>query len=78
MHIFEHQADKEITSDLRDASASRHNGGPTEGPNYAPQYGSAVMARGVAGSYQWVPLMPRDASLSDSCTTDRCYISSLV
>ena len=45
------------------SSVSRHNGGPTDAP---PQYNSALMYGGFHGALNWAPMIPRDASLSDS------------
>ena len=41
------------------------------------QYDSAVMYGGFRGALNWVPLMPRDASLSDSYKSDRWRFSCL-
>ena len=35
-----------------------------------------IILRCFRGVLNWIPMMPRDASLSDSCTSDRCCFSS--
>ena len=53
------------------------NGDPIEGPPLIPQKHSAAMFEGFQGCpCHWAPMMPRDASLSDSCASDRCSFSS--
>ena len=32
---------------------------------------------GFKGAFNWAPVIPRDVSLSESCTSDRCCFSSL-
>ena len=53
---------------------SLHNGGQIKGSPCTPQYDDP---RGIRGGLNEVPMMPRDASLSDSYTPDRCCYSSL-
>ena len=38
---------------------------------------STIVLSGLRGALKCVPIMPRDASLSDSYTPDRCCFSSL-
>ena len=67
-----------VTLAVRDTGVSRHNGGLIEGAPCTPQYISDVIVRGVLGEdFTRSPMMLRDASLSDSCTSDRCSVSSL-
>ena len=39
---------------------------------------STIVLRGLKGSFNWAPIILRDASLSDSSTSDWCCLSSLV
>ena len=49
----------------------RHHRGPIEGPS---NHQSTIELSGFRGALKWAP---RDASLSDSCTSDCCSVSSL-
>ena len=47
-------------------------------PPWIPRYNMVSWcSRGIMGGLDWVSMMPRDASPSDSCTPDRCCNSSL-
>ena len=53
--------------------ASRHREGPNWGPPLNPSNHSPVMHERFLEVSNWVPMMPRDVRLSDSCTSDRCF-----
>ena len=36
----------------------------------------SIVLRGLMGALNWAPTIPRDASLSDSCTSNRCCFFS--
>ena len=42
------------------------------------EHHSTMELRALRGPLSWAPNMPRDTSLSDSCTPDRCTFSILV
>ena len=44
----------------------------------SPQYECCDGPRGFRGAPNWVLMMPGDASLSDSCMSDRCFFRSWV
>ena len=53
------------------------------GPNWGPHKLLCTnmqprCSRGFVGGIDWVPMIPRDVSLSDSCTHDCCSYSSMV
>ena len=60
---------EKLASAVREASVSRHNKGSIKG---SLQYDSAVMYGGFQGALNWAPVMPRDASLLDSCYVSDC------
>ena len=61
----------------RETSVPRHKGGQIWGPSETLQINNSVMSMGFQGIFNWSPMMPRDASLSDSYTPDRCCYSYL-
>ena len=64
---------------FRGTNVSRHKGSPIKGPHLNPsiQYWCDG-PNGFRCALNWAPVMPRDASLSDSYTSDRCCFSRLV
>ena len=61
----------------REAHASWHNGDQLRAP-LNPRYNTAVVIMRFQVGLNWIPMMPREASLSDSCTPDRySFFSSL-
>ena len=55
---------------VRETVASRHNGEANQG---SPQDDSAVMYGGLQWGPKCTPMIPRDASLSNSYTCGRCF-----
>ena len=49
-----------------ETGVSRHHGGPIQGPWNPSDHHSIYGIRGSKGELNWSPLMPRNASLSDS------------
>ena len=60
---------------VRKTDVSRHHGGPMENPL---EHHSNILLRGLRRDINCAPMMLRDAGLSDSYTSDRCYIFSAV
>ena len=59
--------------DVRETCVSLHHGGPVKG---SLQYDSALGCMGgFREALSWVPMMPKDASFSDSYISDRCCFS---
>ena len=68
-----------MISAVRGNSFSRHNGDSIKNPPENSQCDNAVIIRGVSrGALDWAPIIPRAASLSDSCTSDSGCFSNLV
>ena len=59
-----------LTLAVKETGGSRHNGETIPGPPEAPQFDRALISGGFQGSPQFVLMIPRDASLSDSYKSD--------
>ena len=57
---------------VRETGVCRHHGGLIEGAPEIPPCNNAEMHWGVSGVPSNSSIMPRDASLSYRCTSDRC------
>ena len=68
---------QKIISAVREAHATRHDGDPIEGIPQTSRYHTVGLFEGFqgGGGLSWVPMMPKDVSLSYGCTHDRCKIS---
>ena len=62
---------------VRETSVFQHDGGSIKGPFKTPPYDNAVICRRISGSlsigYQKT-MIPKDVSISDSYTSDRCCV----
>ena len=68
------------TSTVPKTGVFRYNGGQIRGPPPTSEYNNAVNcdgSRGFKGAPKLPPMMPTDASLSDSYKSHRCCLSSL-
>ena len=61
-----------LTSAVGETSVSRHNGGPIKGPLQPFNTIALWCTGGFREALNWTTMMPRNASLSVSYTSDRC------
>ena len=68
---------RSLASAVRETGVYLYNGGPIKGP--IKHLNTIVLwcKGGFMGVLHWSPMMPRDVSVSESCTSDRCCFSSL-